>query len=238
MPIDLRNPSAIPPHLISDLASFNSLLAREEFLEPLFENSRFLAIARELNDLCEREGVVGFHFTRSFSEKIKSEGLRLSTGAEWREAFLREHGARFTSNQVDRIKRAWAGYFDTQQDQARDRRVWFNLTINALTEGGANRLLAHFGGEVVYMPLCSDEEIAQILCQIGRPLVVECYLDTSKLSAFGEHPWSQVLLSSYHRTINSDAYVFDLDCRMLESLPADRVIGIHEAADLGWINSR
>jgi hypothetical protein len=238
MPIDLRNPSAIPPRLISDLKSFNSRLAREEFLDPLLEDSRFLAIARELNDLCEREGVVGFHFTRSFSEKIKSEGLRSSTGAEWREAFLHEHGARFTADQVDRIKRVWAGYFDTQQDQARDRRVWFNLTINALTDGGAHRLLAHFGGEVVYMPLCSDEEMAQILCQIGRPLVVECDLDTSKLSTFGDNPWSQVLLSSYHRTINSDAYVFDRDCRMLESLPADRVISIHEATDLGWIDSR
>ena len=73
MPIDLRNPSAIPPRLISDLKSFNSRPAREEFLDPLLEDSRFLAIARELNDLCEREGVVGFHFTRSFSEKIKSE---------------------------------------------------------------------------------------------------------------------------------------------------------------------
>jgi hypothetical protein len=237
MPFDLRNPSAIPPHLISDLESFNRRLAREQFLEPLFEDSHFLEIARELNDFCNFEGVVGFHFTRACSEKIVSEGLLSSTGVEWREAFLHDHGSRFTVDQVVRIKKAWADYFDRQQDQARDRRVWFNLTINALTEGGAQRLLSYFGGEAVYMPLCSDEEIAQILCQIGRPLVVECDLDTSKLIAFGEYPWSQVLLSSYHRTINRNAHVFDLDCRMLESLPPDRVIRIHEATDLGWIDN-
>ena len=237
MPIDLRNPSAIPPHLISELESFKSRLAREEFLEPLLEHSHFLSIASELNDLCDLEGVVGFHFTLSFSEKIKSEGLLCSTGAERRAAFLRQHGALFTAAQVSRIQKLWAEYFDSKQDQARDNRVWFNLTVKALTEGGANRLLAHFGGEVLYMPLCSDDEIARVLYQIGRPLVVECNLDTSKLSTFSEYPWGEVLLSSYHRTINSDAHVLDYDCKMRESLPSARVLCVHEATDLGWTDS-
>lgn len=238
MPIDLRNPSAIPPHLISELESFKVRLAREEFLESLLEHSHFLAIASELNDLCDREGVVGFHFTRSFSEKIKSQGLLSSTGAERRAAFLRQHGALFTAVQVDRIQKFWAEYFDSQQDQVRDHRIWFNLTLKALSEGGANRLLAHFGGEVVYMPLSSNDEIARVLYQIGRPLVVECDLDTSKLRTSAEYPWGEVLLSSYHRTINRDAHVLDCDCRMRESLPAAPVLHIQEATDLGWIDSK
>ena len=54
--------------------------------------------------------------------------------------FEREHGARFSDVQVRRVRQTWDSYFGNIQCKARDGRIWFALTLEALRNGGAEPL--------------------------------------------------------------------------------------------------
>lgn len=153
---------------------------------------------------------VSFH--QSCSEGDRGSRLReVRTCADRQQEFLSRHGDRFSEAQRERIARAWKDYFDRGQTEARNSRIWFNLTLGALANGGADRLLTYFGGEVVYMPLTSDQEVAAVLRTIGQPLIVECALRVGQLHTFSEIPRGRTWLSTYHVTINQGALRCDVD---------------------------
>jgi len=234
-PIDLSSAEAIPSEPLSRLQAFRGQLRGSRSLESLLENRAFLAIARDLNEHCEREGVIGYHYTRSFPERIVANGLTARTGAERRNEFLAEHGHRFSAAQRSLIEPSWASYFDRGQDRARDGKVWFCLTLKELRGSGTDRLLGHFGGEVVYKAFREHSEIASVLASIGEPLVVTCAVPAYRASTTRRYPWGSVWLSAYHRTLNANAEVMDCDCWLLESVPPERIIRVQHAGELGWV---
>lgn len=228
-PIELGSAQDIPRDIEEQLYSFMSRFKDEEFQEPLLESSSIIEIVSELNELANKYGVAGYHYTRSFTSSIHENGLIIRSGVERRNQFLEEHGHLFTSFQLERLKHGWNEYFNNEQNRVRDHRIWFNLTTKALNDGGAAPLLENYGGEVVYMPFSRDEEILQILGQLGEPLVVKCSLDTRTLTTFSQEPWGKVLLSSYHRSVNPDAYHVDYDVYSRVTVPSDKIMEIKAA---------
>jgi hypothetical protein len=151
MAIHLDSASQIPQDIADELRLFDRVLAECQFVEQLLENRRLRQLAAELDELCLKQGVVGYHYTRAVAEQIAGHGLRPSSGVDRRRVFISLYGHLFTRAQRERIHRLWGDYFDVQQTRARDGRIWFNFTLGALEDGGADRLLTFFGGESIYV---------------------------------------------------------------------------------------
>ena len=223
---NVTNPREIPGDILERLDEYCNLLYEFEFLEQLLDETALAEIAAELDALCVADGVVGIHYARGFIERIENQGLVVRTGDERRQEFLARFSDRFTAAQRERLIAGWIAYFNRSQNTARDGRIWFNLTTTALYDGGAEPLLYHYGGEVIYMPFKRDKEIAEILHSIGEPMIVECGLNTRELRTFPEIPWGSVWLSTYHGSVNPEAHQFDVDTYATESIPASNVIAI------------
>ena len=97
---DLARPDEIPSAIRSSLDRYANIFRRAEFLEQVLEEDALPRIAEDLNGLCNRDGVVGYHYTRGFSESIAAKGLIAQTGDERRRKFLLEFGDRFSDSQL------------------------------------------------------------------------------------------------------------------------------------------
>jgi hypothetical protein len=226
MAIDLTSIEQIPSDILSDLRIHSEYFLKYEFLDQLLEINSFKTVVSGLNEICNKHGVIGYHFTRSHKDLIKKDGLQVKTGSERRKEFLAEYSELFSDAQLKIIKNEWNGYFDYHQNKARDGKIWFALTKIALINGGAFPLLNHFGGEVVYMPLTREIEISNILNGVGNPLVIKCSLQTSKLNTFSLLPWGKIWLSTYHCHINSNAYQNDKDIYTMHNVNPVAIIDI------------
>lgn len=231
MAFDLAQTENIPQDILSVLAAYHELLGAAEFLDELLERQDIFEIADALNGLAEEAGVVGYHYTRSSRCSIEASGLISKSGEERRREFLEEYGDYFTLRQRERMEATWDAYFDERQNRVRDHRIWFNLTKFALEDGGAAPLLSNYGGEVVYMPLALDCEIAMTLASIGEPMVIRCSLDTKDLDTFSSTPWGKVWLSSYHRSVNPNAHQTDFDVYTTHPVHPERILSIEVICD-------
>jgi len=155
--------------------------------------------------------VVGFHYTRAIPEDILAQGLLVRSGEQIRAEFISRFGYLFSIEEIEAIKAAWARYFDIRMTRARDNRIFFNFTTDALNNGGAKPLLRNFGGEQVYF--CIDElpSIGEKIASIGQPLIVKCAISPNDVQTYLEHPWGSIVTSAYHRTVNPDAHQTDQD---------------------------
>ena len=239
MAIKLTSLDQMPNDIRRALQRFDSLFGRAEFLDEVLKNPDLYKIATDLDRLCIEEGVIGFHFTRAFPEDLQAQGLVICSGDERRHKFLARYGDRFSEAQRDRIRRAWEDFFDSAQNETRDSRIWFNLTLGALDNGGADFLLTYFGGEVINMPLTDDEEIAAVLRTLGQPLIVESALRTQELHTFSEIPWGKTWLSGHHVSINDEASRYDVDAYAIKPISADHILSVRVARQDGspahWI---
>lgn len=228
MAIRLNCSSGIPVSLASKLRSCESVITGCEFLQELLENRDLYQIAEDLHALCLKEGIIGYHFTRAAREEIETRGLIVGSGRERRRDFLAQYGHRFSEAQRERICQKWESYFTASQTQARERGVWFNFTLSALGNGGADDLLTYYGGEIINMPLTQDEEIAAVLRTIGEPLIVECALETQRLHPFSfcQIPWGKIWLSSYQVAIHPNAQQFDIDAYQEQPVPPSQIVSI------------
>lgn len=233
MPIRLDSPTQIPEDIRRELRRFDSVFTECDFLDMALENRDLCEIAGGLDALCLEQEVVGYHFSRAVPEQLSANGLRVARGADRRRDFLARYGRRFSDARRQFISETWDQYFDAFQDQVRDRRIWFNFTLGALGDGGADRLLTYFGGEVIYMPLTRHRDIAAVLRRIGRPLIVECALDPRKLQTFCEIPWGKIWLSTYHAELNGKARRVDMDAYSEEPISVEQIISINVASRIG-----
>lgn len=231
-PIDLTSIDSMPGEILARLKPYRETFLRACHIEECLDHDEVLSIVRDLNDRCIEADIIGYHFTRSFKERILAQGLVAKAGKDRRAAFLKEFGNLLSASQLRDIEEAWTCYFAGDQTP-RDERVWFNLTLDALGDGAADRLLRHFGGEVIYMPLADNQVVAPILRSIGDALVVTCALEASSMTAFTEHPWGEVWLGAYHRGLNPSAERVDRDIYMSRSLPPERILSIREAHESG-----
>lgn len=233
MAIDLESLAGFPSELQAELAPFERRMRRADFLDDLFEHPVGATVVRELDRICVENGVVGHHFTRASRVSIGRDGLVLRSGAEWRSAFMQDHGERFSVEQRKAIEEAWGGYFTREQTNARNGWIWLTATRVPLVDGGADRLLRYFGGEAVYMPLTRMLPVATILAEIGEPLVVAVAMNASEMRVFDEFPWGKAWLSSYHRTLDPRAHRIDWDLRASRAIGPDEIISIRRAANRG-----
>jgi hypothetical protein len=175
-------------------------------------------IVDELNAYCMENSIVGYHYTRGIKEDFLQHGLIIRTGEEIRERFLKEYGNHFSVEELKDIKNNWEESFDEYDKTTRDKRIWFNFTLKAFPKNGAESLLNFFGGEQVNGYLLKHSTIPEKLGEIGQPMIIKAVLNPYKLKVFNS--MGKVAVSSYHKSINKNAYREDSDvytCVPIES---------------------
>lgn len=165
----------------------------------------------KINDFCESNTIIGFHYTRAIPEEITKMGLICRSGETIRDTFMSNWGHLFTNEEKAKIANTWEKYFDNQSKQNRDNIMFFNFTTLALYNDGATRLLQNFGGEQVYMPIESLECIGTKIRRIGQPLILKCKLNPRDINTFIENPWGRIAVSTYHRLVKPEAHQCDQD---------------------------
>lgn len=211
MIISLENLDGFPDYFFKRLAKFDNLFEQFEFLENFETNEGIHNLIIEINDYCLRNKIVGFHFTNAIEKNILDQGLAIRTGKEIRESFIKNHFHLFTKDEQNKILIEWKKEFDESDVKSRDNRIFFNFTKHALYNRGAELLLRYYGGEQVYFPLYKIPQIGQKLENIGEPMILKCTLDPNEINTFIEYPWGKIIVSSYHRTKNLNAYLVDQD---------------------------
>lgn len=209
--INLESLEGLPNNYIVKLGTFRQEFLDCEFLEELDENSAVQEVIAEIDQLCNENHIIGFHFTRADPKHILEKGLLSRTGQEIREDFLLNYGKEFKTEEIDEIKSAWKIGFDDSDKMARDNRVFFNFTKEGLRNGGAELLLKNVGGEQVYWPLYRNQKLQAKIQTLGAPLILKCTLIPNNIKTYIEHPWGKIAMSSFHRTINTKAYQTDQD---------------------------
>ena len=197
-----------------------------EYMDELLENIKVRSLAEHLNELCEREEIVGFHYTRCEYDRIAEDGLICQSGAERREKFLLKHGPRLSPEARDYLVHAWISYFNAAAAAARDFKIHFCLNPHPPNSGVVRDLLYYFGGEAIYMPVAEHDEIGPYLHSIGNPLLVKCALSPKRLKTHRNLSWARVWLSSYHRTVNHSAATEDGQGYQKEAVPPSKIIEI------------
>jgi hypothetical protein len=221
--INLENLNGIPIDYINRLKKYNLLFKKHGFLEEILEEKTIEKLANEINDFCMQNLIIGFHYTRAIPEDIIEYGLTCRSGEEIRNSFLNKHSNHFTFEEIECIKNQWENYFDNRAKKSRDNRIYFNLTKTALNDNGAQPLLAHYGGEQIYMPIHNIPQIKQKIKEIGKPLILKCVLNPNNLNPFHENSYGRIVVSSYHNKINSEAIQADEDFFQSVNIPSSNI---------------
>ncbi len=211
MNIDLCKPLELPNEFVNRLKAIENSCIDEQFSESLIEQCSVYALVRDIDQFCRSNRIIGIHYTRAMPESIRSQGLLVRDGETIRDTFLNEHGHLFTQKEILEIKNRWKNYFNHNQSSIRNNRIFFNFTESALGGEGTKHLLELYGGEQVSMCFELDDPIGLKLGKIGAPIVVRCSLNPNQVETFTEYPWGKILVSSFHKLINPNAYGIDQD---------------------------
>ena len=226
MVIDLTKPLRLPKAFTDRLRTLDELCRKHYHLESMFKYSCVLELVKDIDKHCSERKVVGIHYTRAIPEQIKERGLLVRNGSEIRNTFLTEHGHRFSLNEIDFIKSCWSDFFTEEYCPARDKRIFFNFTEVALGNSSSKFLIGLYGGEQIMMCFDFDDSIGTKLSEIGKPLLIRCALNPSKVKTFTEYPWGKILVSSYHKLINPEACIFDQDGYQSIAVTRDDIVNI------------
>ena len=227
MPIYVDSLDQLPDHISVMLLPLRNEFLKANYIDSLVRDLHHLdAIQRAMTEFLEENGVVAYHYTRAYRQSIQSNGLLIQQGSQRRQWFLDTFGHLFTPDEISAIRTTWDRYFTKYQDSLRDGKICFNHTKDALTNGGAEPLLENFGGEMIYMPFDEHSSISSKIKQIGDPLIVYCSLKPSLINGSWDYPSAVVWLSTYHRTINPEARLYDVDINTQVSVPPEDIIKI------------
>lgn len=195
--IDLDSLQGLPIKYIHALDNSIKLITRRTSLEFLLKKPNISTIVQEIDFFCKQNLVIGYHYTKTNIENIKHQGLICRTGEEIRDSFLNNHRALFSNQELVKIKNAWQVQFNQTNANARDLKLYFNLTKYALGNQLSKDLLKYYGGEQIYKPLIPIKEIAQKIELLGEPLLLKCILDPRNLHFFIDKPFGKIALSTY-----------------------------------------
>jgi hypothetical protein len=209
--IDLEKLIGLSPRFLEQLDKNKDLFMRFDSFERIEQDDDIHFLIEQINDYCNNNLILGYHYTRALENDILKNGLLIRTGSEIRNEFIKNHHSIFSKSEIDEILNAWECSFDKQDEEVRDNRIWFNFTKDALKNGGAELLLKYYGGEQVYAPIYQINGIGSKLSKIGVPLIVKCRLKPQEITTFSEYSWGKIAVSSYHRLQNLEALVFDQD---------------------------
>ena len=227
MPIYVDSLDQLPDNISAMLLPLRNEFLKANYIDSLVRDLHHLdAIQMAMTEFLEENGVVAYHYTRAYRQSIKSNGLLIQQGNQRRQWFLDTFGHLFTPDEISAIRNTWDRYFTKYQDSLRDGRIWFNHTKKALSNGGAGPLLENFGGEMIYMPLDEHPSISSKIKQMGEPLIVHCCLRPNSVKGFWKYPAAVVWLSTYHRSVNPEACLYDVDIYTQVSVPPEAIIKI------------
>lgn len=220
--IDFESLNTFPDELLHELKAHEAIFRGYEFLEELTEdNKQIRTTVSKLNYYCMDNLVVGYHYTRGFRDDFLKHGLLSQDGGNIRDAFLEKYTDLFSKDELVELKAIWDRSFDKNMKKTRDRRIFFNLTLTAFPNNGAENLLRFYGGEQVYFYLMQDETISSKLKEIGKPMIIRAILNPRDLEAYGQ--LGKIAVSSYHKSVNPNAHRCDTDAHTTESIGPDLI---------------
>jgi hypothetical protein len=211
MAINLENLTGLPHDFVMRLKMHDEIFTKVKFLEQFENDDNINQLIIDINNFCLENKIIGYHYTNAIESYILEIGLVIRTGEEIRQDFIKRHFPLFTKEEQNQILIHWNKRFDEEDAEVRDNLLFFNFTIGALKDGGAELLLSYYGGEQVYFPLFDLPHIGEKLKNIGTPMILKCTLNPNDIYTFIEYPWGKITVSSYHRIINPDAYTVDQD---------------------------
>jgi hypothetical protein len=221
--INLENLEGLPYLFLNKLRFYDRLFEKNNSLEDFYDVEEIQNIISEINDYCCNNLVIGFHYTRTNPDNIRKYGLLCRDGNDIRNSFLENYKYLFTQEEIETIILEWDRYFSDNTKKSRDYKIYFNFTKNALKNLSAEFLLENFGGEQIYMPIHSIENIRNKLRNIGTPLILKCKLNPKNIKTHIINPWGQIAVSSYHRLKNVNANIIDLDGCQSQNLSFDNI---------------
>ncbi|MCJ7449359.1 MAG: hypothetical protein MUO72_16915 [Bacteroidales bacterium] len=231
--VNLDNLEGLPDKFINRLKKINKIFVSFDHLEHIENIPLVRDLIKEIDSYCIANVIIGFHFTRAEIKDIKDAGLLVRTGSEIRETFLKNYSHLFSPNEIKSIVDAWKLNFSDDDVKYRDKQINFNFTQDALNNGGAEELLAYYGGEQIYSPLIQIDNIKDKLKKIGTPIIIKCKLNPMNVHTNIEKPWGKIAVSSYHRTQNINASRIDQDGYQLVPVPPTdiEIININHLVD-------
>ena len=169
---------------------------------PLAHN--FSEVADQLVQHVYAGGLVGFHCSKEPRPGyFRESGLRLMNPEQSITDFLTLYKDKFPPAAYLRLEIGLKEWLQHEQMKHRSEMVWFCLTRNIVSDNGTDSFFRYFGGEIIYWPFKRrDEEVSNILEQIGRPVVVEAILSMESLQCFGDDNFVKSCLSFYGKTVN------------------------------------
>tara|TARA_R110000751_G_scaffold307242_1_gene427847 strand:+ start:4114 stop:4815 length:702 start_codon:yes stop_codon:yes gene_type:complete len=211
MIINLENLDGLPAKYLSELKKYDNIFKESEFLENYENNQNINQLIFEINNYCLENKIIGFHFTNAIENDIRENGMITRSGEQIRNDFVKRFFHLFNSNEQKQIKKKWLERFMENDIESRDNRLFFNFTKNALNNQSAELLLKYYGGEQIYFPLFQLTTVGKKLREIGKPMIIKCTLNPNEIKTYLENPWGKIIISSYNRKLNPEAYVVDQD---------------------------
>ena len=207
MILDISNHEVLPTEIRSELFQFEKMFKQETYVEALYEDSTFQALAsRVLNWILEQDLRV-YHCTRVKSiEHTLNNGLRVLDRVSHETEFMKEFGDQFSDDEKAFIYVQWTAYFTGQQDSNRNGRIFFCNSRYLISDAGTAPFFEYFGGEAVFMPL-KGSPVSSKLRTFGMPAVVEFTLRASDVLV-ASYPLDKAILSHFHQSINPEARLF------------------------------
>lgn len=226
--IHLDTLEGLPGRFIDRLRQHNDELSATEFRDALIdENPDVQKTIEMIDEYCTGKLIKVYHYTRADVQSIREKGLLCRTGEEIRNDFLNQYGHRFTSDEILLITAKWKSFFGKDcQRQARDERIFFNTTKDAMAHGGAELLLSTYGGEQIYFPLIDLESVMVKLRLIGMPMLVSCAVNTADIKTYTISPWGKIIFSTYHNLLNPQAMLTDVDAYVTKPISPKNIIQI------------
>lgn len=228
MVVDLNDATSLPPVFVERLKGIEALCLEYEYSEELVKLPVVAQIVADINVFCNKNNILGYHYSRANPERILLHGLRSRAGSEIRDTFIEEYGSLFTNDEIQEIKKKWGVYFNKQQSEVRGNRIFFNFTDIELGRGGSELLIGLYGGEQVSMCFEIDEPIGKKLGSIGRPILVRCILNPGDVEVFIANPWGKIAVSSFHKLLNKEALRIDCDGYQKLDIAADNIFEVRD----------
>lgn len=220
MTLNLNNLEGLPDEFLTRLSAYDEKFHHNRFWEHFGYEEEIQKIIADIDEWCLKNKVIGYHYTKAFESEIKQKGLISRPGDEIRNEFMRNHFHLFSDDEQKLILQRWEEEFGNDGDELRDYIVNFVFTLK---NGGIHEFTSYYGGEQVYLPIYEISSIGDKLKGIGTPKILKCVLDPNDMENVNLIPFGKIAVSTYHRTINSDALIFDVTVDLKKDIHPDNI---------------
>jgi hypothetical protein len=204
----LDDPSTWPDHLNARLNQSNviKLIQQNKWMDELVRHVLLRTILEEIEDYVAANPLAVYHCTKQLSERPYSvSGLRVLNFEEHHNDIrdqLRNHEL-VTPSLFQKIDKGLTDW-EKNHTGTREKMLWFCVDRQLVFDQGTESFFKYFGGEAVYFPFMDDPEVAQLLEQLGEPVVVEAQISSRDLKVFQEFAFARTLVSYFAKSVNDE----------------------------------